>query len=234
MAIVKVDVSKVKSFLLANGGFSEVDERNLQDTAELIREESGCSVIQFHRQKDFDFKYVIPSGYVHEDLTGKLEGFSSGGGFWHSVLWLADGNYYAICNEWDSTLMKFDYSVDRENGCEHGECGFFECVQELSADELESLPAEKEIFWKLHNALVKELADYGYDVDYFDILSDEEKALFCKEENPYTTAYKLAYDAYAWSSLEMWDILDECLIKGMITRAEAEMIAEDVTNVYNK
>ena len=172
----KVEVSKVREFLLKNGGFSDVDERNLQEDAELIREEKGCAVIQFHRQKSFDFRYVVPSEYVHEDMTGKTEVFSSGGGYWHSVKWIDQDHYYTICNEWDGTLMLFDAREDRENGCEYDETGFYGIIKETPLEDL-MLGSQEElnIFWELHDALVKTLTDLGYPVDYFDVMRKEEE-----------------------------------------------------------
>ena len=177
MNMVKVDVNKVREFLLRNGGFSDVDEMNLQEDAELIREECGCSVIQFHRQKEFDFKYTIPSAYVHADLSGRVETFSSGGGYWHTIKWhtikWADNDhYYAVCNEFDGSLMFFDARADRQEGCAYDEVGFYEILREWSCEELasdESLSDKLAIFWELHDALVKELTELGYEIDYFDV-----------------------------------------------------------------
>lgn len=54
-----------------------------------------------------------------------------------------------------------------------------------------------------------------------------------KKENPYTTAYFLAYDAYQYGTMEMWDVLTDCMILRMISEREAEMIAEDVIYEYS-
>jgi len=54
-----------------------------------------------------------------------------------------------------------------------------------------------------------------------------------KKENPYTTAYFLAYDAYQYGTMEMLNVLTDCMIVRMISEREAEMIAEDVICEYN-
>ena len=64
MRTVKVDIPAYKNFLLHNGGIGSIDEENFQEKAELISTDGQEALIQFHRQKHFDFQYYIPVRFI--------------------------------------------------------------------------------------------------------------------------------------------------------------------------
>lgn len=156
MSKCKIDVSKVRDFLLRNGGFSDVDSENLKAEAELIRTEAGCAVVRFEGQKLFPY-YIIPSEYVKEDKTGKVEVFATGGGFWLSAMYL-DENRYAVT---DNDCVMSGFCIYDHRG--EDQDTDFPCqnmVGERYLDERNNDYAmtdeDRYIFFRLHNALLRE------------------------------------------------------------------------------
>ena len=64
MNIVKVDTQAYEKYLLHHGGVGDIDRQNFQENAELICAGSTEAVVQFHRQKHFDFKYRVPIVFI--------------------------------------------------------------------------------------------------------------------------------------------------------------------------
>lgn len=156
MTKCKVNVEKVREFLLRNGGFSDVDAANLKPEAELIREEAGCAVVRFEGQKLFPY-YVIPSSFVKEDKVGKPEVFYTGGGIWLSAMWL-DENRYAVTDNsgYMDGFCIYDHreeDQDTEFPCQNlvGE----KCLTETDG-ECKMTDEDRYTFFRLHNALLRE------------------------------------------------------------------------------
>lgn len=156
MSKCKVDVDKVREFLLRNGGFSDVDAENIKTDAELIRTEAGCAVVRFDGQKLFPY-YVIPCEFVKEDKVGKPEAFYTGGGFWLSAMWLDENRYAVTDNDIGmSGFCIYDHrgeDQDTEFPCQNlvGERYLWETDEAYSMND-----EDRYTFFRLHNALLRE------------------------------------------------------------------------------